>query len=132
MILRVVLPALAFATVGWAGVRPHSRMLVDDRDRSDARQSTFDLRRGYAALLVKTVFPEQLRYRVLGGRKAAETPDIDLYVIGKNYWHMHRHLKDFFVMDFSQGALPAHTVGPATDAGGWRWNRRTPPGWTTS
>ena len=61
-----------------------AKIVVDDADRSDKRQTTFDLRKGYAALLVKTVFPEHFRYRVVGGRDAADTPDTDLYGMAKN------------------------------------------------
>src|SRR5207253_8412863 len=77
-----------------------AKVVVDDRDKSDAHQSTFDLRQGYAALLVKTVFPDGFRYRVIGGRDAADSPDRDLYGIGKNAGHFHRHVKDFWVRDF--------------------------------
>jgi hypothetical protein len=86
-----------------------ANIVVDDADRSDLRQTTFDLRKGYAALLVKTVFPERFRYRVAGGRDTAETPDVDLYGYGKNSAHFHRHIKDFWVKDFSEGVLPGHT-----------------------
>jgi hypothetical protein len=85
-----------------------AKIVVDDADRSDQRQTTFDLRKGYAALLVKTVFPEHFRYRVVGGRDAAATPDVDLYGYGRNAGHLHRHVKDFWVKDFSEGVLPGH------------------------
>ncbi len=55
-----------------------ARIVVDDTDPSDARQTTFDLRSAYAALLVKTLFPGSFRYRVVGGREPAYTPDADL------------------------------------------------------
>jgi hypothetical protein len=32
----------------------------------------------------------------------------DLYVSGKNAGHFHRHLKDFWVQDFSEGVIPNH------------------------
>jgi hypothetical protein len=85
-----------------------AKIVVDDADRSDAHQTNFDLRKGYAALLVKTVFPENFRYRVIGGREPADTPDIDLYGFGMNAQHYHRHIKDFWVKDFSEGVLPGH------------------------
>ena len=85
-----------------------ARVIVDDADRSDARQTSFDLRKGYAALLVKTLLPARFRYRVIGGRDAADTADVDLYGSGKNGGHLHRHIKDFWVQDFSEGVLPGH------------------------
>jgi hypothetical protein len=85
-----------------------AKIVVDDADRSDLHQTTFDLRKGYAALLVKTVFPEQFRYRVIGGRDAADRPHGDLYGFGRNTEHLHRHIKDFWVKDYNEGVLPGH------------------------
>jgi hypothetical protein len=85
-----------------------AKIVVDDADRSDARQTTFDLRRGYAALLVRTLFPDRFRYQLIGGREPADTPHEDLYGIGKNGAHLHRHIKDFWVKDYSEGVLPGH------------------------
>jgi hypothetical protein len=85
-----------------------AKIVVDDTDPSDKRQTSFDMRKGYAALLLKTVFPSQFRYRVIGGRDPADTPDADLYGYGKNATHFHRHVKDFWVKDFSEGVLPGH------------------------
>jgi hypothetical protein len=85
-----------------------AKIVVDDTDPSDKKQTSFDMRKGYAALLVKTVFPNRFRYRVIGGREPADTPDADLYGYGKNASHLHRHLKDFWVKDFSEGVLPGH------------------------
>jgi hypothetical protein len=85
-----------------------AKVIVDDKDPSDKRQTTFDLRRGYAALLLKTLLPSGFRYRVVGGRDPADTPDADLYGYGKNSGHLHRHVNDFWVKDFSEGVLPGH------------------------
>ncbi len=85
-----------------------ARVVVDDNDRSDNFQTTFDLRRGFASLLVKTIFPEQFQYRLVGGREPADTVHPDLYVAGKNAGHFHRHVKDFWVRDFSEGIFPHH------------------------
>jgi hypothetical protein len=85
-----------------------ARVVVDDTDPSDKFQRTFDLRKGYAALLVKTLFPAQFRYRLVGGRDPAETPHADLYTPGKTAGHFHRHVKDFWVKDFSEGVIPNH------------------------
>ncbi len=86
----------------------HLKIVVDDRDPSDKRQTTFDLRKEYAALLVKTLSPTSFRYRIVGGREPAETPDVDLYGSHKNAGHFHRHVMDFWVRDFSEGVLPGH------------------------
>ena len=51
-----------------------ARVVVDDTAPSDKFQTTFDLRRGYAALLVKTLFPARFRYRMIGGREPADSP----------------------------------------------------------
>lgn len=85
-----------------------ARIVVDDTQPSDRNQTTFDLRKGYAALLVKTLFPSGFRYRKIGGREPAETPHADLYTPGRNAGHYHRHLKDFWVKDFSEGVIPNH------------------------
>ncbi len=85
-----------------------ARVVVDDSDPSDRDQKTFDLRKGYAALLVKTLFPAQFRYRTIGGRDPAETPHADLYFPDKNAGHFHRHVKDFWVHDFSEGVISNH------------------------
>jgi hypothetical protein len=86
----------------------HFKIVVDDTDPSDKHQATFDLRKGYAALLVKTLDPAGFRYRLVGGRDPADTPDGDLYGSGKNAEHFHRHIADFWVRDFSEGVLPGH------------------------
>jgi hypothetical protein len=80
-----------------------ARVIVDDSNPSDKRQTTFDLRKGYAALMVKTLFPAQFRYRKIGGREPADSPHPDLYFPGKNVGHFHRHVKDF-----SEGVIPNH------------------------
>jgi hypothetical protein len=85
-----------------------ARIVIDDTERSDRRQTTFDLRKGYAALLVKTLFPAAFRYRKIGGRQPAETPHPDLYTPGRAAGHFHRHLKDFWIQDFSEGVIPNH------------------------
>jgi hypothetical protein len=76
----------------YAGV-DEARIVVDDADRSDKNQTTFDLRKGYAALLMKTLFPTGFHYRKVGGREPADT---------------HRHIRDFWVKDFSEGVIPNH------------------------
>lgn len=85
-----------------------AKIVVDDSSPSDRDQKTFDLRRGYAALLVKALFPSALRFRKIGGREPAETPHADLYTAGSNTGHFHRHIKDFWVRDFSEGVIPNH------------------------
>jgi hypothetical protein len=85
-----------------------ARVVVDDADRSDKYQTTFDLRKGFAALLVKTLFPTAFRYRKIGGRDPTDTPHADMYFPNKTAGHFHRHIKDFWVKDFSEGVIPNH------------------------
>ena len=85
-----------------------AKVVVDDADPSDRDQTTFDLRRGYAALLVKTVFPAQFQYRKIGGREPAAAPHSDLYNPGRTAGHYHRHIKDFWIKDYSEGVIPNH------------------------
>lgn len=83
-------------------------VVVDDSQPSDTNQKTFDLRKGYAALHVKTLFPAKFRYRKVGGREPADTPHGDLFTEGKTAGHYHRHIKDFWIKDFSEGVIPNH------------------------
>jgi len=85
-----------------------ARVVVDDTDPSDKHQTSYDLRKGYAALLLRTLNPAPFRYRLIGGREPADTADADLYGSGKNADHFHRHVNDFWVKDFSEGVLPGH------------------------
>ena len=85
-----------------------AKVIVDDTDPSDKKQTSYDLRKGYAALLMKTLNPGALRYRLIGGREPAETADSDLYGSGKNAAQFHRHVMDFWVKDYSEGVLPGH------------------------
>ena len=73
-----------------------ARIIVDDSDRSDKNQTTFDLRTGYAALLMKTLFPTGFHYTKIGGRDPSDTPPF------------HSHIRDFWVKDFSEGVIPNH------------------------
>jgi hypothetical protein len=77
-----------------------ARVVVDDTDPSDAKQTTFDLRGGYAELLLKTVFPVSFRYRRVGGREPAQTPHEKPYARIKDNPRV--------VRDFSEGTLPNH------------------------
>lgn len=85
-----------------------AKIIIDDTQPSDRDQTTFDLRKGYAALLVKTLFPTAFRYRKIGGRQPADSPHPDLYIQGRNAGHRHRHIKDFWIQDFSEGLIPNH------------------------
>jgi hypothetical protein len=85
-----------------------ARIVVDDTDPSDKDQATFDLRRGYAALLVKTLSPEPFHYRKVGGREPADTVHDDLYSPNHTAGHYHRHIKDFWIKDYSEGVIPNH------------------------
>jgi hypothetical protein len=57
----------------------HAVIVVDD-------QTQADLRKGYAQLSVQTLLPRDFRYHLIGGR----------------------HLRDFWVEDFSAGIVPLH------------------------
>jgi hypothetical protein len=84
------------------------KVIVDDADPSDKDQRTFDLRQGYAALLVKTLFPARFRYRKIGGREPAATTHADLYNPNFTAGHYHRHVKDFWIKDYNEGVIPNH------------------------
>ncbi len=83
-------------------------IIVDDTQPSDKNQRTFDLRSGPAALHVKTLFPTGFRYRKIGGREPADAVHADLYTPNQTDGHYHRHIKDFWIKDFSEGAIPNH------------------------
>jgi len=85
-----------------------AKIVADDADPSDKYQTTFDLRRGYAALLVKTLSPEPFHYRKVGGREPADTVHDDLYSPNHTAGHYHRHIKDFWIKDYSEGVIPNH------------------------
>jgi len=73
-----------------------AKIVVDDTDPSDQTQKTYDMRLGYAALLMKTVFPVNCRYTKIGGREPIEAAPF------------RRHLQDFWVEDFNEGIIPNH------------------------
>jgi hypothetical protein len=89
-----------------------ARIVVDDKNPSNLGEGTSDLRTGYAALQIKTLFPVDFRYHLVGGREAAKTShqsqgQSDPKVLqGGN--HLHRHFKDFWVKDYSEGVQPDH------------------------
>jgi hypothetical protein len=85
-----------------------ARIVVDDTQPSDRNQRTFDLRSGYAALQVKTLFPTAFRYRKIGGREPAEAVHPDVHTPDQTASHYHRHIKDFWIKDFSEGVVPNH------------------------
>jgi hypothetical protein len=85
-----------------------AKVVVDDTQPSDKDQTTFDLRKGYAALLVKTLFPARFHYRKIGGREPAASVHSDLYSPGRTARHYHNHIKDFWVKDFNEGVIPNH------------------------
>jgi hypothetical protein len=73
-----------------------AKIIVDDTEPSHKNQKTCDMRSGYAALLVKTLFPVQFRYIKIGGREPTDLPPY------------HRHIQDFWVKDFNEGVIPNH------------------------
>jgi hypothetical protein len=92
-----------------------ARIVVDDKKPSNKDEVTADLRTGYAALQIKTLFPADFQYRVIGGREASKTSHQEQYQSdpkvlqgGGKGNHMHRHLKDFWVRDYSEGVQPDH------------------------
>ena len=44
----------------------------------------------------------------VGGQEPAETPHGDLFYQGRSARHFHRHVKDFWIKDFSEGVIPNH------------------------
>jgi len=85
-----------------------ARVVIDDSTPSDKYQKTFDMRAGYAALLVKTLFPAGFEYHKVGGREPADSEHADASGASKNAGHFHRHIRDFWVKDYSEGVLPNH------------------------
>lgn len=88
-----------------------ARIVVDDTTLSDKNQTTVDTRKGYATLLLRTVFPTDAFYRKVGGRDPSDTihPAVyppDSYQLNNGHFHTHR--KDFWVKDYSEGVLPNH------------------------
>ncbi len=92
------------------------KVTVDGKKPANLNQVTADLRSGYAALLGKTVFPLKFRYVLIGGREPAATSHTRQYQPDPNVLqgdgpigpHLHRHLKDFWVKDYSEGVAPDH------------------------
>jgi hypothetical protein len=92
-----------------------ARIVVDDKGPSSLGEITSDLRAGYAALQIKTLFPSNFRYDLIGGREASATshqeqgqPNPSILQGGGKGDHMHRHLKDFWVKDYNEGVQPDH------------------------
>jgi hypothetical protein len=92
-----------------------ARIVVDDKNPSNTGQISADGRTGYAALQLKTLFPEKFRYDLIGGRQAAKTshmqqgqPNPAVLEGGGAGLHPHRHIKDFWVKDYSEGVQPDH------------------------
>jgi hypothetical protein len=77
-------------------------IIVDDTDPSDAKQTTFDMRKGYAALRLKTIFPVDFKYLRIGGRVPSEESH------PRSVQHFHKHVKDFWVKDYNEGVYPDH------------------------
>ncbi len=86
-----------------------ARIVVDNNDIGQEGQTTWDGRAGYGSLLVHTVFPKAFQYRLVGGRTASATPHGPVYGTGgTDPGHLHTHIKDFWVQDFSEGVIPNH------------------------
>ena len=92
-----------------------ARIVVDDKNPGNLGQVTSDLRTGYAALQLKTLFPNNFRYDLIGGREASATSHMEQFQTdpkmlqgGGKGDHMHRHFKDFWVKDYSEGVQPDH------------------------
>jgi hypothetical protein len=83
-------------------------IVVDDTKPSDKNQKTFDLRSGYAALQLKTLFPADFRYRKIGGREPSDAVHQYVFGPGEAAGHYHRHIKDFWIKDYSEGVIPNH------------------------
>jgi hypothetical protein len=92
-----------------------ARIVVDDKSPSNLGEVTADLRTGYAALQLKTLFPNNFRYDLIGGREASSASHMEQFQTdpkvlqgGVKGDHMHRHFKDFWVKDYSEGVQPDH------------------------
>ncbi len=92
-----------------------ARIVVDDKSPSNLGEVTADLRTGYAALQLKTLFPNNFRYDLIGGREASSASHMEQFQTdpkvlqgGGKGDHMHRHLKDFWVKDYNEGVQPDH------------------------
>jgi hypothetical protein len=92
-----------------------ARIVVDDKTPSNTGAITADLRAGYAALQIKTLFPNNFRYDLIGGREASPTSHQEqgqanpaILQGGGKGDHMHRHFKDFWVKDYNEGVQPDH------------------------
>ncbi len=82
-------------------------IVVDDHDPSSRGETSVDLRKGYAQLSVTTLLPRDVTYQLIGGRQAAQTEHPAADGNGVERFHFHRHLKDFWVEDYSAGT-PLH------------------------
>lgn len=92
------------------------KVIVDGKHPANLNEVSADLRNGYAALLGKTLFPLKFRYVLIGGREPGATSHTRQYQPDPNVLqgegavgpHLHRHLKDFWVKDYSEGVVPDH------------------------
>ena len=87
-----------------------AKIVVDERDPPDKYQTTFDLRRGYAALLREDAVSGAASATAGRGPGAGRYRPRRLYEPGRNAGHFHRHIKDFWVKDFSEGVIPEPQV----------------------
>jgi hypothetical protein len=86
-----------------------AKIVVDNSQPSDKNQTSTDARKGFAQLLVKTVFPVQHKLRKVGGRDLAATAHLSVYnQTGYSQNHYHTHTKDMWVKDYSEGVIPNH------------------------
>jgi hypothetical protein len=104
-----------------------AKIVVDDSQPSDKNQTTSDLRKGYASLLLRTVLPAQVSYRKIGGREPADMEHADVY--GQDSYHLnrnhyHNHVRDFWVRDFSEGRIANHRS--------FNWMPESPPEFASS
>lgn len=90
-----------------SGVRT-AAAVMDDREPGNRGQTTFDLREGYAQLTVETLLPRDFSYRLTGGREASATEHVAANGSGREGFHFHRHIKDFWVEDYSAGHTADH------------------------
>lgn len=88
-----------------------TKITMDDTHPHNKGQITGDYRLGYASAFIETVFPQDARLRVIGGREPSnvEHPEQgQTNPAKKQTGHFHTHIKDFWVKDYSEGVQPDH------------------------
>src|SRR5205814_2007099 len=88
-----------------------AKIIVDSSQPANSGALAPEWRGGYGALLVQTAFPRNAQYRVFGGRNpslTAHQTEGQSNPAVTNAYHLHTHIADFWVHDYSEGYLPDH------------------------